>query len=189
MDLITIIGLIVVFLIVVIIIPAIFIFLDLMSYTGRSSKSMTPPGNVTGRALVVYNPGISGMAKAAANDIASELQSRDYDVKLAGVRSADAIHTSDYDVVIVGGPLYMGKLTKSISDYFKTLKLQKEVKLGVFATTGSDQFHSEDFQMLTKQVEMLTADTPLNKKITIKLIRSGNDSLKDNTDLVFETIQ
>ncbi|MDP3066254.1 MAG: hypothetical protein Q8N08_05880 [Methanobacteriaceae archaeon] len=127
------------------------------------------------------------MARTAANDIASELQSRDNDVKLAGVRSADATNTSGYDVVIAGGPMYFGKLTKSIESYFKPLRLPKEVKLGVFATTGTDQFHSEDFQLLTKQVEMLTADTPLNKKITIKLIRSGNESLKDDADLVSET--
>ncbi|MEN6329265.1 MAG: hypothetical protein ABFC91_03120 [Methanobacteriaceae archaeon] len=189
MDLITIVGLIIVFLILVVIVPAAFIFLDLMSYTASGAKSISPTGNVTGKALVVYNPGISGMAKTAANDIASELKSRGYDVKLAGVRSADATNISGYGVVIVGGPLYFGKLTKSIDSYFKTLSLQKEVKLGVFATTGSDQFNNDDFQWLTKQVEMLTADNPLNKKVTIKLIRSGNESLKDDADLVSETIQ
>jgi len=129
------------------------------------------------------------MAKNAANDIDNGLKSKGYDVKLAGVRSAAATNTSGYDIVIAGGPMYFGKVSRSIDAYLKTLKLQKEVNLGVFATTGTDQFISGDFQSLTKQVEMLTVDTPLNKKVTIKLIRSGNESLKDDADLVSETIQ
>ena len=189
MDLLTIVVLIIALLIVIVIVGMAFIFLDLMSYTATSTESMRPAGNVTGKALVVYAPGISGMAKNAANDIANVLKSKGFDVELAGVRSAAATNTSGYDIVIAGGPMYWGKVSKSIDAYIKTLKLQKEVKLGVFATTGSDQFHSEDFHLLTKQVEMLTVDTQLNKKITIKLIRSGNQSLKDDADLVSETIQ
>jgi flavodoxin len=189
MDVITIVALFIVLLIIVIIVGLAFIFLDLISYTSTGAESMSPSGNVNEKALVVFAPGISGMAKNAANDIANQLNSKGYDVKLAGVKSAAATNTSGYDIIIAGGPMYFGKVSKSIDTYLKTLNLQKEVKLGVFATTGTDQFNSDDFQMFTKQVEMLTVDTTLNKKVTIKLIRSGNESLKDDADLVSETIQ
>lgn len=179
------IGLIIGLLIVIFIISAVFIFLDLMSYTASSFKSLSPTGNVTGRALVVYTPGISGIARKAADEIASKLSSNGYDVDLAGVRKAPA-STSGYDLVIAGGPMYFGKLTRSMEAYLKKLKLHQEVKLGVFTTTGSGQFHEQDFQFLTKQVETLV-DT--SKKPTIKLIRSQDKTQEDLTALVSETIQ
>lgn len=189
MDLITILGLVIALVVVVVIVGLAFIFLDLMSYTAKGAEFMSPAENVKGNALVVYNPGISGMAKNAANDIADELKTAGYNVELAGVRSTSAAKTSGYDVIIAGGPMYFGKASKSIDTYLKILKLQKEAKLGVFTTTGSEQFNSEDFQSLTKQVEMLTVDSSLNKKAAIKLIRSGNESHKDCVDLVSATIQ
>ena len=82
----------------------------------------------------------------------------------------------------------MGKATKSIENYLKRLKLQKDVKLGVFTTTGTDQFNNDDFQSLKKQVEMLMVDIPLDN-VTIKLIRSGNESFKDTEDLISKIIE
>ncbi len=186
MDILTLVGLIIGLFIVVFIISAVFIFMDLMSYTGSSFKSLSPTGTATGRALVVYNPGISGMASKAAGEIATELIFNGYEVDLAGVRKAPA-STSDYDLVMAGGPMYGGKLTRSMEVYLKKLKLQDEVKLGVFTTTGTDQFHEEDFQSLTKQVERLV-DTSLSKP-TIKLIRSKDKSTEDINTLVSETIE
>lgn len=108
MDILTGIGLIVGLFIVIFIISAVFIFLDLMSYTASSFKSLSPFGNVTGKALVVFTPGISGMARKAAHEIASQLNFKGYEVDLAGVRRAPT-YTSGYEVVIVGGPIMVGK--------------------------------------------------------------------------------
>jgi menaquinone-dependent protoporphyrinogen IX oxidase len=188
MDIITIVLLVILLLILAIIFSSAFIFLDLMSYTARGAKSITSSRSVIGNALVVYNPGISRMAKNTANDIANKLKSKGYNVNLAGIKSKTASNTIGYKIVIVGGPMYMGKATKSIENYLKNLKLQKDVKLGIFTTTGTDQFNNNDFQSLKKQVEMLMVDIPLDK-VTIKLIRSGNESVKDNEDLVSDIIQ
>ncbi len=188
MDIITIVLWVILLLILAIIVSSAFIFLDLMSYTARGAKSITPSGNVLGNALVVYNPGISGMAKNAANDIADILKSKGYNVNLAGVKSKAASSTLGYKIVIVGGPMYMGKATKSIENYLKGLNLQKNVNLGIFTTTGSDQFNNNDFQSLKKQVEMLMDNTSLDK-ITIKLIRSGNETSKDTEGLISDIIE
>jgi hypothetical protein len=69
MDLISIVILIIALLMVVIIVGLVFIFRDLMSYTATGKESMSPSRNIIGNALVVYAPGISGMAKNAAYDI------------------------------------------------------------------------------------------------------------------------
>ena len=187
MDIFTIFLYIIALIILVIIVSSAFIFLDLMSYTARGTKSITSYRNVIGNELVVYNPGISGMAKNAANNIANDLKSKGYNVQLTGIKNKAASSTLGYKIVVVGGPMYMGKATKSIENYLKTLKLQKDVNLGVFTTTGSDQLNKDDYNSLKKQVEILTDDNHLNK-LTIKLIRSGNEFVKDANDLVSNII-
>ena len=187
MDIFTIFLYIIALIILVIIVISAFIFLDLMSYTARGTKSITSSRNVIGNALVVYNPGISGMAKNAANNIANDLKSKGYNVQLTGIKNKAASSTLGYKIVVVGGPMYMGKATKSIENYLKTLKLQKDVNLGVFTTTGSDQLNKDDYKSLKKQVEILTDYNHLNK-LTIKLIRSGNEFVKDSNDLVSNII-
>ncbi len=46
-------------------IPA-FLYMDVMSYTATGSETLNPAGASAGRALVVYDPGVSGAAKNAA---------------------------------------------------------------------------------------------------------------------------
>lgn len=39
-----------------------FVIYDVMSYTANGFEAFNPEGNVTGNALVVYDPGISGQS-------------------------------------------------------------------------------------------------------------------------------
>ncbi len=57
-----------------------------------------------GKAIVVYDPGLTGGAKDIATKIGYDLQDAGYDVLLAGVKSSSASDLSGYDVVVVGGP-------------------------------------------------------------------------------------
>ncbi len=82
---------------------------DIMSYTGPGSKTLSPAGTSVGKALVVFNPGLSGEARTAAEKIAGDLQSKGYTVNLAGIKSADAANISGYDVIVAGGPMYWGE--------------------------------------------------------------------------------
>ncbi len=52
------------------------IIFDLMSGTATGSETLSPAGNVTGHALVVYNPGVTGAAKNVASTIADDLEAR-----------------------------------------------------------------------------------------------------------------
>ena len=60
------IGLVIILIIAVAIVAMGFIFLDAMSYTATGSETLSPAGNITGNALVVYDPGISGYSKDMA---------------------------------------------------------------------------------------------------------------------------
>ena len=160
------------------------ITLDPASYTATGIETLSPSGTSVGHALVVYNPGFSGEAKSAAVKIASDLKARGYEVELAGVRSATAANTSGYDVVIAGGPMYAGKVSSSVEAYLKAITLQKDTKLGVFATTGSSQFNNNDIASFGKQVMSLLGNSPQNKNVVIRVIRAGDSSNTDCADLV-----
>lgn len=189
MNRIMIVGLIIVLIFIVVIAGVGVITLDVMSYTATGSETMSPTGTPVGHALVVYNPGVSGEAKSAAVKIASDLRTKGYKIELAGVRSATAANTSGYDIIIAGGPDYFSKVSSSVEAYLKAITLQKDVKLGVFATTGSSQFNNNDIASLRKQVTSLLGNSPQSKNVVIKEIRSGDASNTDCADLVSAMLQ
>jgi flavodoxin len=112
-----------------------------MSNLATGSEKLTPDGTVTGKALVVYDPGVSGTAKDVAMKIANGLKADGYEVMLAGVKSAAAANVSGYDVIVAGGPVYAGKVGNSIYSYLGDLQAPDNAKVGAFATGN---YKSED---------------------------------------------
>ena len=66
------------------------ILLDVAAYTATGSQTLTPIGTSIGKAIVIYDPGLSGTAKGVADKIASDLQAKSYTVTETGVRSSAA---------------------------------------------------------------------------------------------------
>ncbi len=157
---------------------------DVMSLTDMSSQILKPAGAPVGKALVVYNPGVSGAAKNAAATIAGDLQSKGYTVNLAGIKSTAAANTSGYDVIVAGGPMYFGRVSNSVDAYLTTLKPQKNVELGVFATTGAPQFNDGDIASFGKQVASDLGNSTINKPAATKTIRSGDAGNIDCSEFV-----
>ena len=155
---------------------------DLMSYGATGIETLNPEGQSIGRALVVYSPGVSGAAKQAATLIAGDLQSKGYTVDLAGVRSETAGNKSSYNIIVAGGPMYFGKVSNSIDCYLGTL--QSNVKMGVFATTGSSTYVNSDLVSLADQVDLDTH----NHIVALKLILDGNET-NNCADLVEALVQ
>ena len=110
---------------------------DTLSSRATGSELLKPDGTVTGKALVVYNPGLTGAPKDAAAQIASDLQARGYEVTLAGVSSEAAANASGYDVIVAGGPIYGGKVSPSIEKYLQMLTPPATAKIGAFAIGSS----------------------------------------------------
>ena len=113
-----------------------------MSYTATGSKILNPTGTTVGNALVVYNPGISGTAKNVHTVFANDLQAKGYKVNIAGIKSATVTNTSNYNIIIIGGPTYGASISKSVVSYLSTLKPPEGAKIGVF-TTGMISKNSE----------------------------------------------
>ncbi len=184
MNLIVIAGIIIGIIVLALIAAGVLFCGDIMSYTAPGSKTLSSNGTSVGKALVAYNPGLSGEAKKAAELIAEDLQSKGYTVTLAGVKSSEAANISGYDVIIAGGPMYFGRVSNSVDGYLNGLKPEKDVEIGVFGTTGSDQFHDEDIASLGKQVTAVAGISSLNKTAVAKTLRSGDSFNADCSGFV-----
>ncbi len=144
-----------------------FVLMDGMSYTATGHETLSPAGAETGKALVVFDPGMSGRAKDAAATIAGDLRAKGYAVDLCGIRSGEAWRTAGYDVIVVGGPVYVGNASGSVKSYLSTLKADEGTRLGVFGTGGTDP-GTDDPAVVRKDVA--SVDTTLEIKAVMKLL-------------------
>jgi flavorubredoxin len=95
-----------------------------------------PNGEATKKALIVYDPGLSGGAKDAATKIGYLLQDSGYDVLMAGVKSSAANNLTGYDVIVVGGPIYASKPASSVGAYLSSFNPPEQAKVGIFGYGG-----------------------------------------------------
>jgi flavodoxin len=160
-------------LIIVVVAFGAIIFLDVAAYTATGSQTLTPTGTSVGKAIVIYDPGLSGTAKGVADKVASDLQAQSYTVTLAGVKSSAAADTSGYSVIVVGGPVYAGALTSSVKDELSSLLLPSQgAKIGVFGS-GQGPTSPDDIAQL-KQSMPVHSDSALQNSVVVK-IGSGED--------------
>jgi flavorubredoxin len=136
-----------------------------------------PNGEAIGKALVVYDPGLSGGAKDTATKIGYNLQTAGYDVLLAGVKSSVASNTADYNVIVVGGPIYAGKPASSIQTYLNSLSVSASAKVGVFGY-GSIKEDNTNTAEIAQEVAPLPSISPVHLNTVMKISSSDNiDSL------------
>lgn len=158
------------------------IMFDVLSYTATASEKLNPNGTEVGEALVVYDPGISGNSKDAALLIAKDLQVKGYAVDLAGINSVTAKNTSNYNIIVIGGPIYAGNASRSVQSYLDTIKPSKTTKIAVFAV-GQDRDVLNNSEMLKKQVAPLPDNSTL-KIIAVTKFIQGDDIYKDTMAFV-----
>jgi menaquinone-dependent protoporphyrinogen IX oxidase len=132
-----------------------------------------PNGAATEKAIVVYDPGMSGGAKDIATKIGYNLQEAGYDVTLAGVKSSTAANLTGYSYIVVGGPIYAGKPASSIQSYLNSLSPPANAKVGVFGY-GSVQVDNTNQTAVEQDVAPLIADNPLVLTAVVKVV-SGNN--------------
>ncbi len=124
------------------------------------SETLNPTGVAVGNALVVYDPSITENTKNVATMIATDLQSKGYKVDLAGIKSKTAEKTSEYNIIVVGGPIYGGNSGSAVKSYLETLKTTSGTKIGVFATGDP---HTTD------EVEIKNHIAPVNGNNTLQI--------------------
>ncbi len=132
-----------------------------------------PNGAATGKAIVVYDPGLSGGAKDVATKIGYNLQSSGYDVTLAGVKSSAAANLTGYDVVVVGGPIYAGKPASTIQSYLNSLNPSVQAKVGAFGY-GDVKVDNSNSTAVMQDVAPLPSDSSVTFDAVIKILPSDN---------------
>lgn len=132
-----------------------------------------PNGNATGKALIVYSPGLTGGAKDVATKIGYTLQDSGYDVTLAGIKSIAAADIASYDLVVVGGPIYAGKPANTIQAYLNSLTQPAGVEVGVFGY-GSVQIDNTDQTAVMDDVANISDDSNLILTAVAKITNSDD---------------
>jgi flavodoxin len=134
------------------------IFLDVASYTATQSQTLKSSGSSMGKALVVYDPGLTGFAKNVATKMAGDLQEEGYTVTLAGIRSSAAKDADGYNVVVVGGPIYGGNAAASVKSYLANLTPASGAIIGVFGV-GSFSYPNQNVAPLPSGSTLIIKET------------------------------
>ncbi len=132
-----------------------------------------PNGEATGKALIVYDPGLSGGAKDVATKIGYLLQDSGYDVLLAGVKSSAANNLTGYDVVIVGGPIYAGKAASTVQSYLNSFNPHELTKVGIFGY-GSVKIDNSNRAAVMQDVATPAGDSQYVVLSAMKIVSSEN---------------
>jgi flavorubredoxin len=132
-----------------------------------------PNGAATGKAIIVYDPGLTGGAKDIATKIGYNLQEKGYDVLLAGVKSSAAGNLAEYNVVVVGGPIYAGKPASTIETYLNNLQPPANAKVGVFGF-GSVKIDNSNATSVMQDVAPLPSSSQVTVNAVLKVTSSDN---------------
>jgi flavodoxin len=157
--------------------------LDVAGYNAKGSETLVPTGIPLGKAMVVYDPGLSGWGSQAARVTAEQLRDQGYVVELAGVSSDAARNLSGCSILIVGGPMYGGHVASSVEEYIKGLSPPNGLKMGVFTTTGSNIYNEDALKMLQEQIDSITEGKGLNQSAEVSLILTDQVD-KNCSDLI-----
>lgn len=134
-----------------------------------------PDGAVTGKTLIVYDPGLSGATKNTSLSMANDLKANGYEVEVAGVKSNDVSNVSGYDVLIVGSPTYGGNPTEAVKSYLQGLNPPNSLKIEVYAVGGSDEGLGAN-QMMASILQNKSATVKASQKFGTSANQSGYTS-------------
>jgi len=147
------------------------IFLDVAAFTATGSETLQPDGTPLAKALVVYDPGLSGSAKTVAYKVALDLQAQGCTVNFAGIKSGTAANTTGYNIVVAGGPIYAGAPTGSVKDFLTNLNPAGTSKVGVFGS-GQGATSPEDVAAIRNAVPALQDGGALANAVVVKIGQS-----------------
>lgn len=102
-------------------------------------------------AIVIYQPGITSFSQEVATDIAKGLNDNGYNVVLTTPNEGLAKDLSEYQKVIFGTPIYMGKHSEAITRYVTTIENYGDAEI-YFYSVGMLET-TEEFPAMEKLFE------------------------------------
>lgn len=139
----------------------------------KGSSTLKPDGDSRGKALIVYDPGMTGGTKNAAFYIGDELKNQGFEVKLAGVRSTEALNLSGFEILVVGSPTYGAQPTGPVKTYLNNLQSPGNINGGVFTLAGSPAQDSN--VIITQSLESKSIPVKVSTKYGGSAISAPSD--------------
>jgi flavodoxin len=121
------------------------------------------------KALIVYQPGITGFTHEMAHQIAAGLNDKGYEVMLNHPGRFLSSDVSQYSLVIFCSPVYSGQPSRALSDYMSTVKTSPSCRI-VLISTGGFKYYME-----LDAMERSLRGTKAYKKVKFITGDSGND--------------
>lgn len=149
-----------------------------------SKKDTLKPqiSKVVARALIIYHPGATGYTEEAAYAIGRALQAKGWEVHLDRANSKAISDLSDFNLLCVGSPTYMGSARPPIVNYInRCTNLEKRAYL-VLTTGGADPNESN------KKLQSLLEAKGGKVISSVALLTKQKDQLDELTEELVEKI-
>lgn len=118
-------------------------FLAMISMVAVVSSVNKPKGNkeevLAGnggikKALIVYQPALSGITTNVARQIGKGLNEAGFEVTLNHPGDHLPVDLSKYQVVVFGSPVYAGQTSKVLKDYMSKVQISSLGRIGLYST-------------------------------------------------------
>lgn len=122
-------------------------------------------------ALIIYSPSNSNGTENMSKSIADTLSKNDYTVKINYPSDNLKYNLKDFDTIIFGTPVYMGKISSPLENYIKSQNIKNQNVI-LFVTGMAVDKHDEEETMKT----WLDTSNSIN---TIKVKKNDYDKMNN----------
>ncbi len=125
--------------------------------------------NAPVKALIVYQPGMTGFSGNIAHQIAAGLNDRGYEVTLNHPGNYLPSDVSQYALAVFCSPVYSGQPSRALTDFMSSIKTSPSCRI-VLISTGGFKYYME-LDAMEKSLRGKTA----YKKVKFFTSESNND--------------
>lgn len=131
------------FLVVVGVVVAIAVVSSIWLLWRIDQETVTPlaalnPGGRAGKALLVYQPGLSDFQESVSKAFADGLVAAGWQVSITTASTQAPRPNGDYDLVVVGAPVYMGAPAKPLRRYLESVSDLSDKPVAILLTAAND---------------------------------------------------
>jgi flavorubredoxin len=103
---------------------------------GSSAEVLSNNRQPSKKALVIYQPGITGISSRMAHQIAMGLSDGGYEVTLNYPGEHLSADASRYQIIVFGSPVYSGQPSKALTDFISKVKVSSDARIALYSTGG-----------------------------------------------------
>ena len=141
---------------------------------GEYTRVLAGPDSYAPKALVVYQPTISGTGKTIADQLAAGLSAAGYEVTITYPTSKLSADIGAYSILTFGSSVYIGQPSSVLTKYMDRIADYSGKKVALYSIGSADN---------TPELDVLAACVKGNDEITKTKFKTG---AKDNGEIAFQ---